>query len=425
MLTSEQMILGSILGDPRTLQTIRAEVGVTDFQTESGRAIFRAACSLADDNAPIDPVEIKRRAAEQGIVLEDRDLIEAMEVASIQADIGIHLTGMKDSVFRSKLLESVSSAYTRLATAEPPQIVCADLQADIQSVLERDQAHGLASGVDLASEYVDLRLAMEAGQRRAYVPTGYNALDNALGGGMVPEGLYILAARPGCGKTTLGLQIAERVASAGIPVLFISLEMSNLQLTARRLADETGIPAQRILLHSLTDEEHAEIAAAMEKLAARPLFFNRVRRATVGSIGILSRQVKNCGLIVLDYLGLLQYEAGKSLYERVTLTSNALKRLACSLGIPILCLAQLNREIEGRNGPPRLSDLRDSGAIEQDADGVLLLHRPPFEDDGGPAPLVCTIGKNRHGESGRSVEFNWYLRNGRIRAAMNERPKYF
>ena len=114
------------------------------------------------------------------------------------------------------------------------------------------------------------------------------------------------------------------------------------------------------------------------------------------------------------------------MYERVTLTSNALKRLALVLGIPILCLAQLNREVEGRNSPPRLSDLRDSGAIEQDADGVLLLHRPPFENDGiSPAPLVCTVAKNRHGPSGKEIEFNWYMKSGRIRAALNERLMNF
>lgn len=425
MLTSEQMIVGAILGDPRTIKTIRAEIAVSDFQTDEGKAIFRAACSLDDDNAPIDPIQIKARAAEHGTDLSDRGLLEAMEVAAVQPDLSVHIQGMKDSVLRSRLLESVSSAYTRLATAETPRIVCADLQADIQSVMERDQAHGLASGIDLMSEYVDLRIAMEEGRRRAFVPTGYNALDNSLGGGMVPEGLYILAARPGNGKTTMALAVAERVAGAGIPVLFISLEMSNIQLTARRLADETGIPAQRILLHSLEDKEHEEIAAAMDKLAVRPLFFNRVRRARVGDIGVMARQVKDCGLVILDYLGLLTYEPGKSLYEQVTKTSNSLKRLASSLGIPVLCLAQLNRRIEGHDGPPRLSDLRDSGAIEQDADGVLLLHRPPYEDNGGPAPLSCVVAKNRHGESGKAIEFNWYLRNGRIRAAMNERPKYF
>ena len=165
-------------------------------------------------------------------------------------------------------------------------------------------------------------------------------------------------------------------------------------------------------------------ADAMDKLHARPLFFNQERRCTVPSVGVQARQVKHCGLVVVDYLGLIQHGPGKSLYERVTETSNGLKRLALSLNIPVLCLAQLNRELEGRKGPPRLSDLRDSGAIEQDADGVLLLHCPQYEDKNGPAPLVVSVAKNRHGPAGSELLFNWYLNNGRIRPTAHERLKY-
>lgn len=425
MLTSEQMVIGVLLGDPRTIRTIRAELDAEDFQSEDGRAIFRAACALDDDGVSADPVLIRQKALEQGHELDRRGMIEAMEVSAV-GSLDTHIQGMKEARLRSGLLDAVSSANIRLMSEVAPAAVCADLQAEIQTVLERDTAHGLESSAGALSRFVDHRIEIESGKRRAFVPTGFNSLDNSLGGGMVQSGFYVLGARPGCGKTSMGLQIAEKAAAAGISTLFISLEMPVVQLTARRLAEATGIPAGRILLHGLDDDENARIADAMSTLSKRPLFFNRAHRATVGSVGVLARQVKDCGLVVLDYLGLLQHEHGKSMYERVTLTSNALKRLALVLGIPILCLAQLNREVEGRNSPPRLSDLRDSGAIEQDADGVLLLHKPPFEDDGiGPAPLVCTVAKNRHGPSGKEIEFNWYMKSGRIRAALNERLMNF
>ena len=122
------------------------------------------------------------------------------------------------------------------------------------------------------------------------------------------------------------------------------------------------------------------------------------------------------GLVVVDYLGLIRNSAGKSLYEKATDTSNNLKRLARTLGVPIICLAQLNREVEGRCGKPRISDLRDSGAIEQDADGILLLHRNMEdipENDYTPTKLICTVGKNRHGKTGE-MRFQFFLSSGRI-----------
>lgn len=420
---SETIVAGTILGDARTLRAIRAELTADDFRTELGRAVFTAACTLEDDGRPVDPATIKAEAAANGASLDIAALVSAMELASA-SDLDVHIRGVKDDVLRSGLFDAVSSAYLRLAHEEPPQAVYSDLQVEIQRAVERDSGTHLVSSADAMSEYVDHRIAVESGTKKPFVSTGYNSLDNALGGGLVHSGLYILGARPGCGKTTLGLSIAEKAAAGGTPTLFISLEMPTVQLTARRLAGATGISSTRILMHDLAESEHKEIADAMEKLSSRPLYFNQERRPTVASIGVQARQVKNCGLVVVDYLGLIQHKPGKTLYERVTETSNSMKRLACSLGIPILCLAQLNRELEGRNGPPRLSDLRDSGAIEQDADGVLLLHRPQVEDGEGPAPLVVSVAKNRHGPSGHEVLFNWYLSNGRIRPTANERPKY-
>lgn len=420
---SELIVAGAILGDSRTLRVIRAELSSADFKTELGRTVFDSACTLEDGGKPIDPVTIKAEATANGASLDISALTSAMELSSA-ADLDVHIQGMKNDIFRSSLMDAVSNAYLRLGQEEPPQIVCADLQGAIQQTVERNYSHTLMSSADAMVAFMDHRIAIEDGNTKAFVPTGYNSIDNGLGGGLVNGGLYILAARPGCGKTTLGLSIAEKVASAKIPVLFISLEMPVEQLTARRLAVETGISTTQILLHSLSDNENQMIADAMDKLHARPLFFNREYRINVASIGIQARQMKRCGLVVVDYLGLIQHGPGKSLYEKVTETSNGLKRLALSLNMPILCLAQLNRELEGRKGQPRLSDLRDSGAIEQDADGVLLLHRPQYEGQNAPAPMVVSVAKNRHGPAGSELLFNWYLNNGRIRSTVYEGPKY-
>lgn len=251
---------------------------------------------------------------------------------------------------------------------------------------------------------------------RAFVETGISDLDRILGGGLIREGLYILAARPGCGKTTLAAALAERMLERGRRILFISLEMSRKQLMARRVAADVGrATAAQILRGELSEEERKAVGESLVKLAKRPLFFNRRASLNTSEIQFLAKQ-NRADVVIIDYLGLMKHDAGKSLYERVTGTSNQLKRMARGLETPVLCLAQLNRGVEGRqNQEPRLSDLRDSGAIEQDADGVLLIHRPAIEDadEYGPTPMEVTVAKNRHGRTGK-IELNWYMRSGRI-----------
>ena len=199
--------------------------------------------------------------------------------------------------------------------------------------------------------------------------------------------------------------------------MFMTLEMSKEQITAKRIAVDAGVPYDNVFNGKLSPEEFSKVTAACSKLSEYPLEINRKPSASVSDIAFFAHQVKGLGLIVIDYLGLIQQERGKSLYEKVTETSNSLKRLARSLNVPILCLAQLNRESEGRlNKKPRVSDLRDSGAIEQDADGILLLYRDMEnqpEDGIMPADLGCIVGKNRHGKTGE-VPFLFYLPTGRI-----------
>lgn len=424
MFDSEQAVIGTILVEPRILPQIREQVEVSDFQSDLGRAVFSAACSLSDAGLPVDPVTIKSRAAERGFYLEDVDLYNAMQLSASVGTIQTHLQGMRDDLLRAALLDSLGKSQLRLMQGEPPQLVSADLMSELEKAIQRENSHGVVSGQDAILEFMDHRNEVESGKKLAFLPTGFTALDNALGGGFVPQSLNILAARPGCGKTTFALQIAEKAASRGIPVLFVSLEMPNTQLTARRLAVDSGMSSGRLLAARLMDDEYEKLSKSVDKLAPAPIYFSRENRASVGSIGVMARRVKNCGLVVVDYLGLLQYEPGKSLYEQVTKTSNALKRLALSLGFPILCLCQLNREVEARKGaPPRLSDLRDSGAIEQDADSVLLLHKPQDADEEGKAVLTCRVAKNRNGPAGGEPEFNWYMKSGKIISSVYVRPK--
>ena len=277
-----------------------------------------------------------------------------------------------------------------------------------------ENASGVVSGADAMVELSEI--VNNAAETVPFLTTGYKALDRILGGGLMNGCLYILAARPGQGKTTLGASIAETVAKKGKTVLFISLEMTRAQLAARRIAAHVGtVTATQVLTGQIEGSDMDAVTAAMSELSRRKILFNRRSRVNVREIQFLARKNK-ADLVVIDYLGLIQHGEGKTLYERITTTSNQLKQLTTTLNVPVLCLAQLNREIEGRSkGEPRLSDLRDSGAIEQDADVVMLLHRlnvPDLRID-DPQPLDLVIAKNRYGPQGK-VSLSWYLRNGRI-----------
>lgn len=244
------------------------------------------------------------------------------------------------------------------------------------------------------------------------VATGITAIDDLLSGGMINGGLYILAANTGCGKTALALQIADAVANEDSSVLFITLEMDESQLTARRLARVAKVPASHLIMQRLSDDEYEHIRQQLPTLKQKYLVFSSEGVFTVSNIQALAGQVPNLRLVIIDYLGLLQSEpyCGNR-YEATTAISNALKALARLLGVPILCLAQLNRANAQRlDKHPILADLRDSGSIEQDADGVLLLYRPdmyascPIPTDKEVAARVeCNLAKHRHGATGRTT----------------------
>lgn len=244
------------------------------------------------------------------------------------------------------------------------------------------------------------------------VATGITAIDDLLSGGMINGGLYILAANTGCGKTALALQIADAVANEDSSVLFITLEMDESQLTARRLARVAKVPASHLIMQRLSDDEYEHIRQQLPTLKQKYLVFSSEGVFTVSNIQALAGQVPNLRLVIIDYLGLLRSEpyCGNR-YEATTAISNELKVLARLFGVPVLCLAQLNRANAQRlDKHPILADLRDSGSIEQDADGVLLLYRPdmyascPIPTDKEVAVRVeCNLAKHRHGATGRTT----------------------
>jgi replicative DNA helicase len=239
------------------------------------------------------------------------------------------------------------------------------------------------------------------------VPTGFKSLDNILAG-MQDSNLLILAARPGVGKTAFGLNVARYVAvEKKLPVCIFSLEMSKEELVDRLLVRQGLIDAWKLKTGQLSSGDFDSLSEAMGILAEAPLFIDDTPGLTVTELRTKARRLqvdKGIKFIVVDYLQLMHGNTRDNRVQEVSEISQGLKNLARELKVPILALAQLSRAMEARGGRPRLSDLRESGSIEQDADVVMFLYR---EDEDVREIVACSIEKHRNGPTGNfNVYFN-------------------
>ena len=408
-LLAEQSVIGSILLDSRCLPEVERELRPTDFRLEADRALYEAALDLERTGQPIDSVTALGRARELGTQISSQYVLELMEITPTAANVMEYVDGVRKARQWEALRDLGGRIQERVEGGEDPAAIQAAAWRDLDDLAAQGSAGRLVSPTESILAFYRQREAVEAGDAKGYVCTGYMALDTLLGGGMLNSGLYLLAARPGMGKTTLALNIADRVAQAD-PVLFVSLEMDTEQLSAKRISRVTGIPTQRLLMQSLSEEEESKVAQASRALAQLSLWSNAASTVTVDDIGALARSIGGLRLIVVDYFGKILPPAGSRRYGRYEYTteiSGALKDLARTLKVPLLVLCQLNREVEARQDKrPQLSDLRDTGALEQDADGVIFLYREDYYaardsvDPNVPSLLEVDLAKNRHGAVG-------------------------
>lgn len=412
---AEIAVVGSILIDPASFGRVSEIITADAFQVSLCRAIFEAASKLAGQGEPIDPLTIKRQAAADGIELDNRTLQEYMNLTPTAVNDVLYAGIVADHAKRRKLRE-VAEHILADDTSDTQELISGAF-AQVEE-LTHSSVNGRCIGSKEAMQDFLLRLSDRTQGKKNVVPSGYPQLDALLGGGFLNSGLYIIAARPGMGKTSFVLNVADQL---GGNVLFVSLEMSVEQVTAKRLARVAGLPSSALLMRdNLNDEEWERVAAASMELARSGMVVNRRMGITVSEVGLMARSVKSLTAVVVDYLGLIRSTVRGSRYEQVSQISADLKQLAISLDVPIIALSQLSRASEQRQDKrPSLADLRDSGAIEQDADGVLLLYRDDYyalsekRETWEPSLLECTVAKNRHARTGQ-VSFNAYLAPCRI-----------
>ena len=405
----EQTILGAALNSDSSAQLVTAKLSPQDFYYPRNEMIFAALADAILKDEPTDAVTIASK------IDHDRTggapyLFQLIEVACLPAHVEHHIQTLRTASAKRRL-GTAGLAIQQLSEAEDLEQALNEAQAYLDGVIDADsdEAKRVAETIDAT---LDRFVEIQDGTAPKGLMTGFYDLDE-ITSGLQPGQMVIIAARPGCGKSTLAVDIMRHLSiHEGIPTAIFSLEMSTHEINTRVLASEANVDIKRMRQGRMRSEDWDRVAKARETLDAAPLFIDESPENTVMDIVAKTKMmVKRHGikLIVVDYLQLLH--SGKreeSRQQEVAGFSRALKLLAKSAGIPVIAVAQLNRESERNDSKPKPSDLRESGALEQDADVILLLHREDMKhSDGERAGEVDVIvAKNRGGETGTATLVN-------------------
>ena len=413
---AEQFVLGAMLIREDRIPEVIEQLRPEDFYIRTNREIYESIYQLFNFSQKIDLVTVVERMRQSGTYNEQTTvsyLTEIMRLTTTTANLSDHVEIIRDKALLRRLALACGDIEARVR--EGKEEGSALLELAEQRIYALRQGRGVR-GLEPLSDIVPGLVARlgelaASGDELPGISTGLTVLDRALTG-LNKSDLLILAARPGMGKTSMALNIALYAGKfSGKAVAVFSLEMSKEQLGMRLLSGEARIENRKLTTGRLTDEEWEEVAAASNILSHTNLLIDDDPSLTVADMNAKCRRVKDLGLVVVDYLQLMtsagdKKSFGESRQQAVSDISRAMKIMAKELQVPVLCLSQLSRANEKDKTTvrrPRLSDLRDSGAIEQDADVVLFLHREDYYSDDenvNPNEAECIIAKNRHGETG-------------------------
>lgn len=408
---AEQSVLGAIYLDRTCIPSVLEKVKAEDFYIARHSDLFEAIIQLYDLGKPIDLVTLKEHLTLKGILEKIGGIAFVVEVANLVPSIesvGYYADIVRNKAIQRKMIYLTEKIRNKCYRGdEETDEIIAEAQ---QGVIDISQARGNKGLVHIGqflNENLDrLEMLSQKDNTVTGIPTGFIDIDRRMSGLHGSE-LIILAARPAMGKTSFALNIAQNVAvKAKKNVAIFSLEMPSVQLASRLLSSEAKISAERIKKGQIKDEEWGKIGNAIAVLGQAGIYVDDTSSITVSEIGARSRQLmmkKGLDLIVVDYLQLISGSSkGGNRQSEISEISRTLKILANDLKIPIIALSQLSRASDKEKREPLLSDLRDSGAIEQDADIVMFLHRDGYyhEDAEEPNKAKCNFAKHRNGEVG-------------------------
>ena len=411
---SEQAVLGSIMLRKDAMHEIEDALIPDSFYVEKHKKIFQAMLDLSAKNEPIDMLSLSTKLGERKILESvggNQYLAEILNVVPSSTNVK-HYADIVQKKYVLRSLIEAADYVSELAFEEGD-----DHMDDILDMAEKRIFSVVSSPKN--QKYVNLKDALPEAYERLEklhenkgmlrgLPTGFKDLDNMLSG-LQDSDLIILAARPSMGKTTLALDIARLAAvNNDKSVLIFSLEMSSQQLVDRMLSAQSRVNAWSLRTGNLSsDREFSLLRDSLDKLAKAKIFIDDQAGNSIVRMKALARRIKaekGVDLIIVDYLQLMSTSKNyDSMVNQVTEISRSLKSLAKELNVPVLALSQLNRAVESRGGRPRLSDLRDSGSIEQDADVVMFIHREDKGKDESEKTNIAEIliEKHRNGPTGK------------------------
>ena len=412
-LEAEQGVLGSVMLDNDTLHDVIPILQTRHFYRDSHQSIFSAIRGMYQDGRPIDLITLQDELTRLGTLDHVGGLETLMTIqnsvphavsAKYYAQIVLQLSVKRDLIDAGN--EAIELGYSPTSTAEET------LEAVERRVFAIAEAQSTGETSELSDVLIDAMARIDSRMKGETtvggIGTGTEAVDAITGGFTGPQ-LIILAARPSMGKTAYALNICDHVAMIhGKAVLFVSLEMGQLEIAERFLCIRSGVDGSKIRTgKGLGQDEMIRLCHALEAFRTAPkLMIDDTPARTMSQITANARRLKmrhDIGLVVVDYIQLVTPDEGSdSRQEQVAKISRRLKTLARELGVPVIALSQLNRLAETREDHrPRMADLRESGAIEQDADMVLLLHRPEYYDpNDSPGIAEVIVAKNRNGATG-------------------------
>ena len=411
MTPAEKAVLAALLeSDGGCLHEISLEP--RDFSTVAGEVLYRTIQEVVGSGKPSDPLTVTDAISRLDVA--DRRAVPAgfvwtiTEVHVSEASVTYHAAIVAQDAARRRFVQVTANLNQRAAEGGDIETLATEALEKLGNVTD-----GLGSTTRPVSETIDATLD-SLDSPVTYTESPWTNVNHFIQGWR-PGALYVIGARPSVGKTVAGFQAALSLCNRG-PVAFTSLEMSNTELELRMVSQEAKVDMGRITKRQLTNADWERVGKARERWEHLPLFIDPSRDASMAQVARHAWSVKRKhGLtaVVVDYLGLIEHpDSRKSEYEVVTETTRKLKLLAQALEVPVIALSQLSRKNEGREQKtPQLSDLRSSGAIEQDADVVILMHRDLMES---PHEAEMIVAKNRHGITGTAhmdfIGHNSYLR---------------
>ena len=414
-LEAEQSVLGGILLDDMALSTVQEVLAQEDFYSDAHRKIFAAAVELSNRNEPCDLITLSN-------ILKDQKQMEKVGGTAYLASLVDNVASAANIAYYAKIIKEKSVLRSLIGSATEILNNSYDASMDVDQILDEAE-HAIFEISEnkirpsfypirdiIKDSFKTIERLFEKKELITGVATGFDKLDE-MTSGFQRSDLIIIAGRPSMGKTAFALNIAQFAAlEMGVPVAIFSLEMAREQLAMRMLAGEARVNSQRLRKGFLGETDWPKLTTAAGRLSDAPIYIDDTPGITVIQMKAKSRRLKadkGLGLIVLDYLQLMK---GSSAYsnsreQEISEISRSLKGLAKELNLPVIALSQLNRKVEDRpNRKPQMADLRESGAIEQDADVIAFIYRDEVyntsEDNPEKGIAEIIIGKQRNGPTG-------------------------